>query len=598
MVEETQPMRFLRPRRASASNSVILASDSEKPTLWQRLRTVFFWGIGFLLILALSVGGAAYYGLHQGERDLAQQRQELAEEHYWAGIERLDSGDYERAIAEFKYVLELDPNYTLAEQGIAEAERGIAARPTPTTEPQEDITDMLYRQAVAHYEAGQWRDAAAVLTQLRPLDSAYEAEEIEAMLFTSLYEAGVALLDEGDFEEGIFYLDRAVAMRPLDEEVLAQRRLAIQYLAALDYWGVDWERCIAQFEQLYAAAPNYQDVFQRLYLAHVAYADAWYDQDGMCPAEEQYTLALQLLVDPTVEQKRDEAAELCLIATPTPIPPITGTHPITLTEAPRGFTTGRLAYPAYNTQTGLYDVYALYADGRLMRMAAGADQPFWLWGSGALGYRDLLSPGISLLVPGEAAPRQLISGMGLTWPTFSPDVGRVAYAAQDVAGEWQIYIAPLDGSSEPVVHATGKGPVWGPNGFLAWTGCGDDGVCGIFVDHPDDDQPPVRLSSSSNDIALNWSPDGGNLAYMANHTGNWEIYLASTAGGFARLTDDPALDGLPVWAPDGSGLAFVSNRDGAWGLYLMGPNGEDPHEILDLGPNMPNWTMQRLSWVP
>ncbi len=361
---------------------------------------------------------------------------------------------------------------------------------------------------------------------------------------------------------------------------------------------MDWDRCIEHFERLYATAPGYKDVFQRLYLAHVTHAEAWYTQGEMCPAEEQYAQALQLMSDPEIEQKRDEAAQICLSATPTPIAPLTSTVPVTLTEPPPGFNTGRLAYPAYNTQTSLYDVYALFADGRLVRMAGGADQPSWVWSSGALGYRNLLSPGISLLASGEATPRQLAAGSGMNWPTFSPDGGRMAYATQDAGGAWQILIAPTDGSAEPQVHAAGKGPAWGPTGLLAWTGCGADGACGIFVDNPDDDQPPTRLTASINDIGLHWAPNGGLLAYMSNVTGNWDIYLLSITGGVVVLTDDPASDGLPAWAPDGSGLAFVSNRDGTWGLYLMGPNGEDPHKILTLGPSLPDWTAQRLSWAP
>jgi len=597
MVEETRPTRAQRSRRA-VSVAATPTQDSETPRRWQRLRPILFWAVGFLCLITLSLGGAAYSGLYQGERDREQQRQELAEQHYRAGLERLDAGEYELASAEFEYVLDLDPDHPFAPQGIAEAQARTAARPTPTSETYEIVADDLYRKATAHYEAEQWGEAAAVLTQLRALDPTYEAEAVEGMLFTSLYNAGMALLDEDRFEEGIFYLDQAVALRPLDEEALNQRSLAIQYMTALGYWGVDWERCIARFEQLYTAAPNYKDVFRRLYLAHVTHADAWYAQGEMCPAEEQYTQAGQLMADPEVERKRDEAAQICLIATPTPIAPITGTLPITLTEPPRGFTTGRLAYPAYNTQTGLYDVYALFADGRLMRMAGGADQPCWLWNSGALGYRNLLSPGISLLVPGETAPRQLASGAGLSWPTFSPDGSRMAYAVQDAAGTWQITIVPTDGSAEPRVHATGQGPVWGPTGLLAWTGCEAGGACGIFADNPDDDQPPTRLTASINDIGLNWAPNGGLLAYMSNVTGNWEIYLLSITGGVVVLTDDPASDGLPTWAPDGSGLAFVSNRDGAWNLYLMGPNGEDPHKILALGPSLPDWTRQRLSWAP
>jgi len=587
-----------RRSRQRAPEADPTAPDSEAREQWQRLRPFVFWVLGLLCLLTLTLGGAAYGGLYQGERDRELKRQELAEQHYQTGLERLEAGEYELAIAEFEYVLTLDPDHPFSEQGIAEAQARMAAIPTPTVESEEIPVDDLYQEATAHYEAEDWKEAIAVLTQLRTLDPTYKPEEVEEMLFNSLYNAGMALLDEDRFEEGIFYLDQAVALRHLDEEAVKQRSLAIQYMTALGYWGVDWERCIERFEQIYAVAPDYKDTFRRLYLARVAYADAWYTQGEMCPAEDQYTAALRLMQDPEVDQKRTDAAQICLSATPTPIAPITGTQPFTLTQAPPGFNTGRLAYPVYNTQTGLYDVYALFADGRLMRVTGAGDQPSWLRGGGALGYRDLLSSGLTALVPGSTESRQLASGAGLAWPTFAPDGSRMAYAAQDASGAWQINIAPIDGSQEPRVHAQGEGPVWGPTGLLAWTGCASDGNCGILVDNPDDDQPPTRLTASINDIGLNWSPDGGMLAYMSNVTGNWEVYLLSISGGVVVLTDDPASDGLPAWAPDGSGLAFVSNRDGVWGLYLMGPNGEDPRKILTLGPSLPNWTVQRLSWAP
>ena len=133
---------------------------------------------------------------------------------------------------------------------------------------------------------------------------------------------------------------------------------------------------------------------------------------------------------------------------------------------------------------------------------------------------------------------------------------------------------------------------------MAWTGCGADDVCGIFIDNPDDDQEPTNLSGSINDIATNWHPEGVALIYMAKHSGNWEIYRVNTDRTFMQLTDNPANDGLPVWSPDGTKIAFVSDRDGEWGVYLMEPGGEDPHAIVALGSEMPSWTSQRLSWGP
>jgi Tol biopolymer transport system component len=85
---------------------------------------------------------------------------------------------------------------------------------------------------------------------------------------------------------------------------------------------------------------------------------------------------------------------------------------------------------------------------------------------------------------------------------------------------------------------------------------------------------------------------------MADHTGNWEIFRVYTDSRFVQLTKDSSSDGLPVWSPDGSKIAFISNRSGEWGLYLMESSGEDQHIMLELGPDMPNWSSQRLSWGP
>jgi outer membrane protein assembly factor BamD (BamD/ComL family) len=600
MVEATRPMRVRRSERVTYAPSPEV-EDPKPARRWRRVRFVLLWVLGFVLLIALTVGVSAYWGLHQGERDREQQRIQAAEEHYRTGLERLDAGELVLAVAEFEHVLKLNPEHPFAQQGIDEAEvrmKRLTAVPTPTSEMREAVAADLYEESSTKYQSEQWEDAISVLTQLRSLDPAYRTEEVEEMLFTSLYNAGIALLDEERFEEGVFYLDQAVALRPLDEIALTERSLAIQYMTALGYWGVDWELCIERFEQLHATAPDYKDVLRRLYRAHVMYADAWYGQGEMCPAEEQYTLALQLMNSPEIEQKRGEAAEICLVATPTPIAPVTGTMPIVLQERPPGFNAGRLAYPIFNGQTGVYDVYALFAEGRLVRMATAADQPWWWGSSGTLLFRNRSSPGIGLQAPGENEARQLASGAGLTWPTFSPDGTRLAYAVKDAAGTWQIYVGPSDGSTVATLLADGKGPVWGPAGLMAWTGCDGGGGCGIMVDNPDDDQPPTRLTASYNDVGLNWSPDGSVLAYMSDVSGNWDIYRLGISGDVVLLTDDPGSDGLPAWAPDGSGLAFVSNRDGSWGVYLMGPNGEDPHKILALGPNLPDWTMQRLSWAP
>jgi tetratricopeptide (TPR) repeat protein len=644
---ETRPIMRAMLRGQDDATVPVAASFAEpveRRPVWGPMLRVALMVLGALTLLALSVVLGGYLGLHRGEVEREEARLQEARTHfekgeallsqgeyklavaeyqyvlkleadhafalqrideivamrYRVGMQYLENGDYELAIAEFEYILQIKPDHPYAPQGITEAQTRLAASLTPTPIDVETVKLDIFQQAVVHYEAEEWEEAAATLNQLRALDMTYEAVAVEDMLFNSHYNAGMALLAENRFEEGIFHLDQAIAMRPSDplaEKAQWERDLAELYMVAMGYWAVDWERCIARFETLYALAPNYKDTYDRLYLAHVSYGDEWYGKNEMCPAEEQYTLALDLGNSEEVKTKRDQAAAVCLVATPTPIESLAGSEVITLTELPRGFGTGRLAFPTYNSTSDSYDIYVLSTDGRIVRWVSGGTHPTWMRSSRSLGYRNLVSPGISLLASATDEPRQLRSGV-MSWPTFSPDGGRMAYASQDGSGTWQVYIAPMDGSAEPQIHAAGKWPTWGKNGWLAWTGCDDSGACGIFIDNPDDDQAPTQLSTSTDDIAMNWHPDGVGLIYMAKHTGNWEIYRVNTDRTFMQLTDNPASDGLPVWSPDGSKIAFVSDRDGEWGVYLMESNGEDPHVILALGPDMPSWTSQRLAWGP
>lgn len=550
-----------------------------------------------LLALLLFVGvlaGAAYAGFYYGERDRQTARANVVQTHYTAGLQALNEGRFERAVAEFQYVLQLNPEHALAEQGLSEARARLAVKPTPTLEAVVSLAAQLLEQARASFAQEDWVATARTLTQLRALDPDYNQETVEDMLFTSLYNAGIAFLEEDALEVGISNLDQAIALRPLDANAVNQRNLAARYLDALNYWGVDWELCIEYLTALYTANPDYKDVAQRLYQAYLAYADDFAAQGEMCPAEMQYTQALRMYADSAIDQKRADAAQVCLIATPTPLDGVT---PHLTPQAVPGFTVGRLAYPVYNSAADSYDLYALYADGRILRAASGADQPWWELGTGRLAYRDKVAGGVKMVLPEEGIPLQLLAPLGQAWPTLSPDSRRIAYATA-ADGTWAIYVTNSDGSAEPRRLGAGWAPAWGASGLLAYTGCDALGVCGIVVDNPDDDQPGTRLTGNENDGAVSWAPGGNMMAYMTNVTGNWDIILLSPQGGVQQVTFEASDEGLPVWSPDGGRLAFVSNRDGNWAIYVMQLDGQNVQRILDLGAELPGWENQRLSWVP
>jgi tetratricopeptide (TPR) repeat protein len=584
-----------RKRRVKAA-STIEGSPVKKRRWWITVLVA-------ILAITVFVGGlaaSAYAGIYDGERDRETRRATLIEDHYRAGIQALNDGRFERALAEFEYVLGVEGDHALAQQGVVEARARLVVKPTPTLEVAQSVAELLLDQAQASYEEENWVAAARTLTQLRALDPLYEQVSVEQMLFKSLYEAGQGYLAEEQLEVAISYLDQAIALQPLDADVILQRNLAIRYLDALTYWGVNWDLCIQRLEALHATAPNYRDVAQRIHRAYIEHGDDLAQRGEMCPAEIQYTRALRLYANARVEDKRASVAQVCLIATPIPQD---GAEPVLTPQPIIGFSMGRLSYPVYNAASGVYDLYALYADGRIIRVAASADQASWEWGSGRLVYRSRGSGSLRLILPEEGIPLDLVSADQPAWPTLSPDSQRIAYAAREADGTWGVYVANTNSTGEPRRLGAGWAPAWGRGGLIAYTGCTTDGGCGIILDNPDDDQPGVRLTGSANDVAVSWAPGGNLMAYMSNVTGSWNIFLLNPEGGVQQLTSTPSDDGLPAWSPDGSRLAFVSNRSGNWGIYVgelgaLSSGSGQIDRVLDLGPSLPGWENQRLSWSP
>lgn len=88
-------------------------------------------------------------------------------------------------------------------------------------------------------------------------------------------------------------------------------------------------------------------------------------------------------------------------------------------------------------------------------------------------------------------------------------------------------------------------------------------------------------------------PYSGELAYVAYHGANTEIYLLDVARSRAyNLTRNEAYDGQPVWSPDGRHIAFVSDRDGRMNIYIMASTGGGLRRLSDGGARYraPSWS--------
>lgn len=78
-----------------------------------------------------------------------------------------------------------------------------------------------------------------------------------------------------------------------------------------------------------------------------------------------------------------------------------------------------------------------------------------------------------------------------------------------------------------------------------------------------------------------WSPDGREIAFMSDRSGDPEVYVArADGGGLRRLTDTPGRDAHPAYTPDGAMLLFQSPRnDGQVRLFSMAADGSAQRQL-------------------
>jgi TolB protein len=197
-------------------------------------------------------------------------------------------------------------------------------------------------------------------------------------------------------------------------------------------------------------------------------------------------------------------------------------------------------------------------------------------------------------------------------PDWSPTEYRLIYASKREADRrWRLYTSWGDGSHELNLRREGKSPTFAPDGdHFAFEGCDNTGNhCGLWVgDLENSEYGSEPILEDPQAKSPDWSPVSAEIVYMADPGKNWDLYVVNSDGSkVRRLTDDPAIDGLPTWSPDGKWVAFLSNRSGNWGIWLLHLATGKTHQIFsfDGGVFTPpsgepyglrDWYDEQLSW--
>jgi WD40 repeat protein len=111
--------------------------------------------------------------------------------------------------------------------------------------------------------------------------------------------------------------------------------------------------------------------------------------------------------------------------------------------------------------------------------------------------------------------------------------------------------------------------------------------------HPTGD-PSLLISSTRQQAAASFSPDGSRIAFQSDRSGNWEIWACNRDGSNAvQLTHfGGAPTGTPRWAPDGKLIAFDSHPNGVSQIYVVPAEGGEPRQLTNgpEGGEVPSWS--------
>lgn len=284
--------------------------------------------------LLVSLGAASYAGYQTGLNQRATSQQATAAAdlrvQYDLGIADLNGGRFAVAVERFEYILALDPGYPGAAVMLARAQAALQVTPTSaaTPAPAGRTPAEILALAQTYAAAGNWSAVISQLTLLHSVDAAYEAVTADGLFYTALRNRGLQRIEGDEMEAGIFDLDQAERLGPLDSDALNFRAWARLYLAGQSFWGVSWQQTVQILQQLYVLAPNFHDTARKLYEATLKYAAQLAAAGEACGAAEQYAAAQTLFADPAAAEAQATAQATCLLATPT----------VDLTAAPAAIT--------------------------------------------------------------------------------------------------------------------------------------------------------------------------------------------------------------------------------------------------------------------
>jgi hypothetical protein len=302
-----------------------------------------------LIIFSVLVGWfllIAFLGWQSGQQALQDKQVAQLDRQITLAEENIAQGNFQLALTRLEWVLERDSGLAQAKNLRDQALAGLGASPEPTPVTAVTVTPAATRLPTATpgsigspgdellriqrlVATKYWEEALPALNAFQQQFPSFEREETDQLLYDVYMNYGLDLIAGEKVELGMYYLAQAQRLGDLPQAARDYQTWAELYTQGISFYGVNWDASAYYFRDLCLAAPFYQSSCDRLMTALVSLGDQYAFAQDWCPAQNLYNEANSYQTSAELNDKRTQAQENCLLATPTPSEIITDTVPIT-----------------------------------------------------------------------------------------------------------------------------------------------------------------------------------------------------------------------------------------------------------------------------